>query len=354
MKPYGPYVGCMDGAKDKIKWLLDTCEKYNIKVLLDVHAVRGSQNGFDNSGIANKTTWTDENHFEHWNHAWGEWMGPWGDNRYKYINLDNIDWAVGTIDGLLDEWGHHPAVYAIEPVNEPWWSSDLPLLKGYYRRVHAHMKAKAPQLKFVFHDSFHFGAGDWNDMFDDDEDYSNVIMDTHFYTAWWGAQPYIGKYCDGYRNSLQGATDIKYDVWVGEWSLATDVCALWLGGFNDNNTPYAYECAWVDCPHSYIPDKELAVDFDRSADMLGPYGQNTLSTIQKGMCPTDSNHFPEEDIMTLGQCATYVMDDLVQGMFMWTFRNELEPRWSYVESYDKGWIKRTSFPPETDPEEFLQ
>lgn len=114
-------------------------------------------------------------------------MGPWGDNKYKYINLDNIDWAVDTIDGLLDEWGHHPAVYAIEPVNEPWWSSDLPLLKGYYRRVHAHMKAKAPQLKFVFHDSFHFGAGDWNDMFDDDEDYSNVIMDTHFYTAWWGA-----------------------------------------------------------------------------------------------------------------------------------------------------------------------
>ena len=199
-------------------------------------------------------------------------MGPWGDNRYKRIDLDAIDWAVDTIDGLLEEWGHHPATYAIEPVNEPWWSSDLPLLKGFYRRVHAHMKEKAPHLKFVFHDSFHFGAGDWNDMFDDDEDYSNVVMDTHFYTAWWGAQEYVGKYCDGYRNSLSGATDIKYDVWVGEWSLATDVCALWLGGFNDNNTPYAYECEWVDCPYSYISDAELAVDFDRSADMLGPFG----------------------------------------------------------------------------------
>ena len=187
LKQYGPYVGCMDGAKEKITWLLDTCQKYNIKVLLDVHAVKGSQNGFDNSGIANRTTWIDENHFEHWNHAYGEWMGPWGDNRYKRIDLDGIDWAVDTIDGLLEEWGHHPATYAIEPVNEPWWSSDLPLLKGFYRRVHAHMKEKAPHLKFVFHDSFHFGAGDWNDMFDDDEDYSNVVMDTHFYTAWWGA-----------------------------------------------------------------------------------------------------------------------------------------------------------------------
>ena len=35
---------------------------------------------------------------------------------------------------------------------------------------------------------------------------------------------------------------IKYDVWVGEWSLATDVCALWLGGFNDANTDASREC----------------------------------------------------------------------------------------------------------------
>ena len=25
---------------------------------------------------------------------------------------------------------------------------------------------------------------------------------------------------------------------------------------------------------------------------------------------------------------------------IWTFRNELEPRWSYVQSYDAGWIKQ--------------
>ena len=25
LKQYGPYVGCMDGAKEKITWLLDTC-----------------------------------------------------------------------------------------------------------------------------------------------------------------------------------------------------------------------------------------------------------------------------------------------------------------------------------------
>jgi len=39
---YGPYVGCMDGAKEKIDWMFDTCAKYGIKVLLDVHAMKGS------------------------------------------------------------------------------------------------------------------------------------------------------------------------------------------------------------------------------------------------------------------------------------------------------------------------
>lgn len=42
LNPYGPYVGCMDGAEEKITWMFDTCQKYNIKILLDVHAMKGS------------------------------------------------------------------------------------------------------------------------------------------------------------------------------------------------------------------------------------------------------------------------------------------------------------------------
>ncbi len=42
MRPYGPYVDCTDGALEKVQWLLDTAEKYGLKVLLDVHGVKGS------------------------------------------------------------------------------------------------------------------------------------------------------------------------------------------------------------------------------------------------------------------------------------------------------------------------
>ena len=99
LKPYGPYVGCTDGAKEKIQWFLDTAEKYGIHVLLDVHAVKGSQNGLDNSGISNRTVWKDENNFSHWEQACGEWMGEWDNSKGHYvsINYDNINWAKDTI-----------------------------------------------------------------------------------------------------------------------------------------------------------------------------------------------------------------------------------------------------------------
>ena len=60
LNPYGPYVGCMDGAADKVQWMYDTCQKYGIKVLLDVHAMKDSQNGFDNSGKTSEMRWTDD------------------------------------------------------------------------------------------------------------------------------------------------------------------------------------------------------------------------------------------------------------------------------------------------------
>ena len=161
-------------------------------------------------------------------------------------------WAIDTIQGLLDTWGSHEALYAIEPVNEPWWCSDIDLLKDFYKDVKNMMQEQQPRLKFVFHDAFHFDANLWNDLFADD-DCENVIMDTHQYFAWGGPHGDIGQYCDEYGSNISNANNVKYDVWVGEWSLATDVCALWLGGFNDSNTEYQFECEWLDCPETYLP-----------------------------------------------------------------------------------------------------
>lgn len=47
--------------------------------------------------------------------------------------------------------------------------------------------------------------------------------------------------CDEYETTISAIADtLKYPVWLGEWALATDVCAHWLGGFNDANTLEQY------------------------------------------------------------------------------------------------------------------
>jgi glucan 1,3-beta-glucosidase len=63
LDPYGPYIGCMDGSADKVQWFYDTCHKYGIKVLMDLHAIKDSQNGYDNSGQVMVIDWQDKNHF---------------------------------------------------------------------------------------------------------------------------------------------------------------------------------------------------------------------------------------------------------------------------------------------------
>jgi len=54
----GPYIGCTDGATDYVDKLLDWAEKYGLSVLIDIHGVKGSQNGFDNSGQQMGFEWT--------------------------------------------------------------------------------------------------------------------------------------------------------------------------------------------------------------------------------------------------------------------------------------------------------
>jgi len=152
LKPYGPYVGCTDGAADKVEWFLDTADKYGLKVLLDVHTMRDSQNGFDNSGKASNFEWVDDNNFRHWEVQAANWIGDFNRETMSYdnINQDNIEWALDNVSKLLDRWGHHPAVYALEPVNEPWEYTPRDTLMQFYRDVRNLIREANPELYFVF------------------------------------------------------------------------------------------------------------------------------------------------------------------------------------------------------------
>jgi hypothetical protein len=107
-------------------------------------------------------------------------MGTWNvaGGYYENINRDNIDWAIDNVAGIMERWGNHPALYALEPLNEPWWSSDLDTLKYFYKAAREEVRKVNPDVIFVFHDGFKGYATYWDDLFPN-EDMENVIMDTH-------------------------------------------------------------------------------------------------------------------------------------------------------------------------------
>lgn len=72
----------------------------------------------------------------------------------------------------------------------------------------------------------------WNDLFGDDTD--KVALDHHKYAAYAPnkSMSTSKEICDYFEEDMAMADKIKYEVWMGEWSLATDTCAQWLGGVN--------------------------------------------------------------------------------------------------------------------------
>lgn len=81
---------------------------------------------------------------------------------------------------MLKRWGKHPAFYAFEPVNEPWWNTPIPTLKDFYRKVRKLVQKETPKAYFVFHNAFKYDPDLWNDLFEDD-DIDLVAMDHHYY-----------------------------------------------------------------------------------------------------------------------------------------------------------------------------
>lgn len=336
---YGPYVGCMDGAKEKIDWLMDTAAQYNIKVLVDVHAQKDSQNGFDNSGRAYKLEWIDKNHFKHWSVEAADWIGDFDLSTYSYTthNDANVQHSLNVVQDIMNAWGNHPALYAVEPVNEPWWATPRDWLSNFYTQARDIVRNANPDTLFVFHDAFD-SSSSWNALFPDN-DMANVVMDTHAYMAWWEHKNDIWMYCNDYEGVISNLDAVKYPVWIGEWALATDVCAMWLGGFNDSNTAYQFECEWVACPQTYLPAPFNVYYPDVNAAMLGPVGESDRSAIRYGTCARDSTWFTDANVKELADCTHTTFENHVAGQFLWNFRNELEAKWSYIEAYDKGWLQ---------------
>lgn len=370
-KPYGPYIGCTDGGLEYVDDLLDWAYENGLNVLMDIHGAKGSQNGFDNSGQSLGFQWTSflntvpagDVTFEHWPIRSAAWIGTFDPVQAVYtdINRDNIQHMLDVIDIVVEKYKDHPAVLGLEPLNEPWQFTPIDELKSFYWEGYLRVKSKAPYWKYIMHDSFRLDPKIWGGFMDGCPDRA---LDTHIYQAWMdpaNRETYYDNAC-GTKGIIAEMEKAFGPVVVGEWSLATDNCAMWLNGFNDNLPGFPrLPCKYIPCTAPYMGTEQPGTPVDPGKPAQGPYGTG-MSTPIFGMCPVGRDWHKNDiqsgrEMLELPPKAPAGQDDTDEvmkqlalkkinsfsgyghGFYFWNFRTDLyEPDWSYMKALERGWI----------------
>lgn len=217
-----PYIGCVEELDHAFDW----AERWGLKVLIDLHTVPGSQNGFDNGGLSGVCRWSGEQ--------------------------QEVDFVLSVLERLAKRYGHREGLLGIQPLNEPvttllygdksWEDGDIikryppqtpelavgsapisiEFLRSFY--VDAYrcvMKYMQEDKYFVIHDAFFLR--EWKD-FMQEEEFRNVILDTHIYvsTFEWFCERTLEGYTQALRDKfakyIQEMSNY-FPVICGEWCL---------------------------------------------------------------------------------------------------------------------------------------
>ena len=213
-----PFIGCIEELDKAFNW----AEKYGLTILIDLHTVPLSQNGFDNGGISGVCKWAQ--------------------------NPDEVEFALSVLERLAKRYGNRKGLFGIQPLNEPitenmWETMDvqnryapvdtelakgsapitMKFLRQFYLDAYGRISAYMPKDKYVvIHDGFELMA--WKD-FMQEEKYSNVILDTHQYlmvAEARGCSQTIEGYLKYIREELEPQiTEMEkyFPVICGEWCL---------------------------------------------------------------------------------------------------------------------------------------
>ncbi|KAM3067551.1 hypothetical protein ACMFMG_000133 [Clarireedia jacksonii] len=201
-QPGDPYVqGQLPYLDQAIEW----ARQAGIKVMIDLHGAKNSQNGFDNSGRKGSI-------------GWGS-----GDSTKQTLTA---------LQMLADRYA--PAtdvVTSIELLNEPAnWGVDMSVLKQFYYDGWGNVRNANPSTAVVIHDAF-MGPTWWNGFMN--SGVNNVILDTHIYQIFSFSEVAM-KPCEHVQVACSQASSLAAtDKWtiVGEFTGAQTDCAKWLNGF---------------------------------------------------------------------------------------------------------------------------
>ncbi|KAL7422509.1 hypothetical protein Q5752_003157 [Cryptotrichosporon argae] len=291
-----PYV---QGQAAYLEQAIGWARNHGLKVMVDLHGVPGSQNGYDNSGKKGDALWaTNTTNYDRTKSVIQTLALKYGDSSYN---------DVVTILQLINE----PATYLNDQLKET-------TMHFYYDGYGTARYPWVPQgsgaesnLVVSIHDGFQPLS-----TFDDfmpAPSFVDVLLDTHNYQVFadeyvaWDEATHISQVC------AQAANYAGAPLWlvVGEWSLAITDCATWLNGRNVGaryDGTYAGDSTYVgSCDGWSGSGTDFASDYK---DFLRKYW----------------------DIQT----QTY--ENNAQGWIFWAWKTESAAEWSYSTGLSGGWI----------------
>jgi glucan 1,3-beta-glucosidase len=202
-----PYLS---GADAYLEQSLSWARKYNIQVLICMHGLPGSQNGFDNSGHQGVADWAE--------------------------NPANLAASTAVLELMAAKYGTSAwadVVWGLELVNEPivWDETSARSAQSWavdtVTKMRSHMTNH--NLKLIMHDAF-IGAKAWVPVAQYyNAEQENFILDVHLYQNQGGAtsamtqDQHIATVCDYAKTQFLPDSD-QTPVLVGEFSDQTNIC----------------------------------------------------------------------------------------------------------------------------------
>lgn len=111
-----------------VDWVMDMAKKYDIEVLIDLHGLKGSQNGRDHSGKSGQAEWFNVAQYR--------------------------EQTIETLVRIAERYAGHPKFWGLQLINEPFPKIFNRKLRLFYKAAASRLAPIIPGTRIIFSDSF--------------------------------------------------------------------------------------------------------------------------------------------------------------------------------------------------------
>ena len=181
-------------ASSHLDWAMDMAQKYGLQVIIDLHGLKGSQNGRDHSGQVGTSGW--------------------------FQSASYRSETITVLVGIAERYRNHPNLWGIQVINEPRLGVFHFKLRRFYKNAYTQMTAvMRPGTHFIYSDAFSprlfSGAVRARPGFP-------VVMDVHLYhmttlfSQWLSLEWFMAK--TQRRAQMLRRLSRHQPIIIGEWS----------------------------------------------------------------------------------------------------------------------------------------